>query len=46
MPYKHLEHEADVGVLGIGKTIEEAFEEGAKAMFDVMATTMSCSGRT
>ena len=36
MAYKHLEHEADIGVLGIGSTIEEAFEEGAKAMFDVM----------
>ena len=34
--YNLLEHEADVGVLGIGKTLEESFEEGAKAMFSVM----------
>lgn len=37
MPYKLLEHEADVGVLGIGDTLERSFEEGAKAMFSVMA---------
>ena len=36
MPYKYIEHEADVGIMGIGDTIEEAFEEGAKAMFNVM----------
>ena len=36
MAFELLEHEADVGVLGIGKTLEEAFQEGAKAMFSVM----------
>jgi SHS2 domain-containing protein len=36
MAYKLLPHEADIGVQGIGSTVEEAFEEGAKAMFDVM----------
>jgi SHS2 domain-containing protein len=36
MAYKLLPHEADIGVQGIGSTLEEAFEEGAKAMFDVM----------
>lgn len=35
MPYRHLEHEADIGILGIGATIEEAFEQGALAMFAV-----------
>ncbi|MEM4598837.1 MAG: archease [Candidatus Diapherotrites archaeon] len=29
-------HKADVGIKGIGKTIEEAFCEAAKAMFSVM----------
>ncbi len=36
MAYKLLPHEADIGVQGIGSTLEEAFEEAAKAMFDVM----------
>ena len=31
------EHKADIGVRGTGKTIEQAFEECAKAMFTVMA---------
>ena len=36
MSYKFLEHQADVGILAEGKTIEESFSEGAKAMFEVM----------
>ncbi|RLE38841.1 archease [Candidatus Woesearchaeota archaeon] len=36
MPYKYLEHEADIGILAMGDTLEEAFQEGAKAMFGVM----------
>jgi|TARA_Y100000310_G_C20647756_1_gene797601 tRNA nucleotidyltransferase (CCA-adding enzyme) len=36
MTYELLEHEADIGVKGIGATLEEAFQEGAKAMFSVM----------
>jgi len=35
MPYQHLEHDSDIGILGIGATIEEAFEQGALAMFAV-----------
>jgi SHS2 domain-containing protein len=35
--FEQFEHEADVGVRGYGKTIEEAFQNGAKAMFDIMA---------
>jgi len=31
------EHQADIGVRGTGKTLEQAFEECAKAMFTVMA---------
>lgn len=34
--YEQFEHKADVGVRGYGKTIEEAFVNGAKAMFSVM----------
>ncbi len=35
MTYETFPHEADVGIRGIGENIEEAFEEAAKAMFDV-----------
>jgi len=35
MTYETFPHEADIGIRGIGKTIEEAFCEGAKAMFSV-----------
>jgi len=33
--YETFEHKADMGVRGFGKSIEEAFQEGAKAMFSV-----------
>lgn len=34
--YKLFEHEADVGIRGYGASVEEAFENGAKAMFSIM----------
>ena len=36
MPYEFIEHEADIGIRAWGKTIDEAFIEGAKALFDIM----------
>lgn len=36
MVFKLKEHEADIGVVGIGKTLNEAFSEGARAMFSIM----------
>lgn len=36
MAYKYLEHKADTILVGIGNTLEEAFEEAAKALFDLM----------
>lgn len=36
MPFEILEHEADAGVRGIGRTVEEAFTEGARGMFSLM----------
>lgn len=36
MPYEYLDHEADVGLRGIGATQEEALTEGARAMLHVM----------
>lgn len=34
--YETFAHEADMGVRGIGKTLMEAFENGARAMFSIM----------
>lgn len=34
--FELLDHEADIGIKSWGKTVEEAFENGAKAMFSVM----------
>jgi SHS2 domain-containing protein len=34
--YQTFEHEADMGVRGFGETIEEAFENGARAMFSII----------
>lgn len=36
MSYEYIEHEADVGIKASGATLEESFEEGAKAMLNVM----------
>lgn len=35
MTYEHFPHEADIGIRGKGSSIEEAFQEAAKALFDV-----------
>ncbi len=34
--YETFEHRADIGIRGYGIRVEEAFENGAKAMFSVM----------
>lgn len=36
MSYEYFEHQADIGIIGKGKTIEEAFEQAAQAMFNIM----------
>jgi len=36
MAYEYFEHSADVGIVGKGESLEEAFEEAAKAMFNLM----------
>jgi len=36
MEYEIFDHEADIGIRGFGKTLEEAFENGAKAMSSIM----------
>ncbi|OAQ20694.1 archease [Thermosulfurimonas dismutans] len=35
-PYETFEHGADIGVRGYGRTIEEAFANGARALFSLM----------
>lgn len=36
--YGHFEHDADIGIVGSGKTVEEAFESAAKALFSIQST--------
>jgi SHS2 domain-containing protein len=36
MGYETFEHEADIGIKGFGRTLGEAFENGARAMFSIM----------
>jgi SHS2 domain-containing protein len=37
MPYEYLDHQADLGIRGIGGTPEEALSQGAQAMLAAMA---------
>jgi len=39
MDYELFEHEADIGIRGFGDTVEEAFENAAKALFEIMCDT-------
>lgn len=45
MPYEYLDHKADLGIRGIGTTLEQAFGEGAQAMLAAMANldTVQCN---
>jgi len=38
--YKFLEHEADVGILVSSTSLEKMFEEGAKALFELMVSNV------
>ena len=37
MPYEYLDHQADLGIRGIGTTPQEALSQGAQAMLAAMA---------
>lgn len=37
MSWGYFDHEADIGVVGRGPTVEQAFENAASAMFAIMA---------
>jgi SHS2 domain-containing protein len=39
MPFRYLDHQADIGILAWGASLDEAFAEGARALFGVMADT-------
>jgi len=41
MAYNYKESEAGLSIIGIGETPEEAFQEGAKAMFNAIADISS-----
>jgi SHS2 domain-containing protein len=36
MSYTYFDHEADLGIIGQGRTLEEAFQDGAQAMLDAV----------
>lgn len=36
--WEHFHHQADIGVRGVGETVEEAFEQGAVALAAVICT--------
>jgi len=36
MPFEYREHTGEAWIVGLGKTLEEAFAEGAKALFHLM----------
>ncbi|HVQ00565.1 MAG TPA: archease [Candidatus Thermoplasmatota archaeon] len=42
-PYELIEHTADVGVKAYGRTLAEAFEHAAKAMFDIITDSSAIS---
>jgi len=39
--YEYFDHDADIGVVGRGATVEQAFESAAEAMFAIMADPAS-----
>jgi SHS2 domain-containing protein len=36
MPYEYRDHTSEAWLVGLGASLEEAFSEGAKALFDLM----------
>jgi len=44
--YEYLEHQADIGIRASGASLEQAFSEGAKAMFNAMADIKTIATQT
>lgn len=36
-PYSYFDHDADIGIVGRGESLEQAFESAAQAMFAIMS---------
>ena len=36
-PYGYFDHDADIGIIGYGESLEHAFENAAQAMFAIMS---------
>lgn len=45
MPFEYLDHTADICLQGIGKTVEAAFAEAARATFNLMVDLQEVSAR-
>ena len=45
MPYEYLDHQADLGIRGIGSTPEEALSQGAQAMLSALANVATVRER-
>jgi SHS2 domain-containing protein len=43
--YETFEHKADMGIRGYGRTAEEAFQNGARALFSVMVDLKTVKGK-
>ncbi|MBC8393330.1 MAG: archease [Deltaproteobacteria bacterium] len=43
--WEHFHHQADIGIRGIGKSLEQAFEEGAMALMAVICTPETIEAR-
>ncbi|HET9015276.1 MAG TPA: archease [Thermomicrobiaceae bacterium] len=39
MPYRYLDHEADIGLEGLGGTVEEALAGGVQGLLDLLVDT-------
>jgi SHS2 domain-containing protein len=45
MDFEFFEHEADQGIRGYGDSMDEAFENGAKALFEIMCDSSKVEPR-
>jgi SHS2 domain-containing protein len=43
--YETFEHEADIGIRGFGRTVEESFENAARALYSVMVEVENVRAR-
>ena len=46
MSYQYLDHTADLGIRGIGDTLEQAFEQGAQAMLAAITDVQDLEPQT